>query len=222
MRGLLSPFIVLGLVAVASNARADDANYGLPAPRLVPELSLAKDKGVESAPDGDSWSTKKKQISLMGASPGSPLGPVALSFEYAPIKYVVLGAAGGFSPDGGLRGSFMPRLRLPLSRLFAIGLGFPLTFGPYEYSIHQPELCQTAGCSVGYRTTRDWPLAIWGQLEPNVEIRVGPGVALRLYGGYAHVLNDQSDQCSSTLARGCPAKIGDQKFYGGLAAGYAW
>jgi hypothetical protein len=223
MKGVVVGFGVVALLGVGSVARADDPSYGLPAPRLIPELSLAKDKGVESVTEGDSWSTRKKQVSLMGASPGSPLGPVGLSFEYAPIKYVVLGVAGGFSPsDGGFRGSFMPRLRLPLTRNVAVGFGFPLTLGPYEYSIHQNEICQSAGCAVGYRTTRDWPLAIWGQLEPNVEIRVGPGVALRIYGGYAHVLNDQSDQCTSTLTHGCPSKIGDQKFYGGLALGYAW
>jgi hypothetical protein len=210
------------VVALPSAARADDPSYGLPQPRLVPELSLSKDKGVESVQE-NSWETRKKQVSIMGGSPGSPLGVVALGLEYAPTKYTVIGVGGGYAPDGGLRGSLMPRLRLPLNRWFAVGFGFPFTLGPYEYSQHIPEQCQFAGCSTGYRTTRSWPIAFWGQLEPNVEVRLGnSGVALRVFGGYARVLNDQSDRCTSTLAHGCPSQIGDQKWYGGLAAGYAW
>lgn len=210
------------VVALPTSAYADDPSYGLPAPRLVPELSLAKDKGVESVPE-NTWETKKRQVSLMGASPGSPLGVVGVGFEYAPTKYTVLGAGGGFSPDGGLRGSFMPRLRLPLNRWFAIGFGLPVTLGPYEYSQHIPEQCQFAGCSTGYRTTRSWPIAFWGQLEPNVEFRLGnSGLALRTYAGWARVMNDESDRCTSTLAHGCPSRIGEQKWYGGLAVGYAW
>lgn len=211
----------LGAISLAIDARADDAP-ALPQPRLVPELSLAKDKGVESMPQPDSWSTRKRAVSLFGGAPGSPLGVVGLTLEYAPIKYLVLGAGGGFAPDGGLRGSFMPRVRLPLNRWFAVGFGTPFTVGPYEYSFRQPEICQFAGCSVGYRTTRSWGIAAWGQLEPNVEFRVSSAVALRIFGGYARVLNDESDRCTSTLARGCPSTLGEQKIYGGISAGYAW
>lgn len=214
--------VIFAVIVAPSVARADDPSYGLPAPRLVPQLSLAKDKGVESVPE-NTWETRKKQVSIMGGSPGSPLGVVGLGFEYAPTKYTVLGAGAGLSPDGGFRGSFMPRLRLPLNRIFAVGFGFPVTLGPYEYSERVPEQCQYAGCSTGYRTTRSWPLAVWGQLEPNVEFRIGSsGVALRLYGGYARVLNDEGDRCVSTLSQGCPSKLGEQKWYGGLALGYAW
>jgi hypothetical protein len=220
-RARFAGFVFIASLIVPLTARADDPSYGLPAPRLVPELSLAKDKGVESAQE-NSWATRKKQVSLMGGSPGSPLGVVAASFEYAPTKYTVLGAGGGWAPDGGLRGSFMPRLRLPLNRWFAVGLGFPVTLGPYEYSERVPELCQEAGCSTGYRTTRSWNLAFWGQIEPNVEFRLGnSGVALRVFTGFAAVLNDD-DRCTSTLTKGCPSQIGDRKWYGGLAAGYAW
>lgn len=214
--------VVVALVVAPSNARADEPSYGLPAPRLVPELSLAKDKGVESVQE-NTWETKKKQVNLMGGSPGSPAGIVGLGFEYAPTKYTVLGVGGGWAPDGGLRGTFMPRLRLPLNRFFAIGMGFPLTLGPYEYSQRVPEQCQFAGCSTGYRTTRSWDIALWGQLEPNVEFRIGSsGMALRVFGGWAAVMNNESDTCKSTLSHGCPSTIGEQKWYGGLAIGYGW
>ncbi|MBX3227308.1 MAG: hypothetical protein KIT84_34770 [Labilithrix sp.] len=213
----------LGLVflGAAGEARADDAP-ALPVPRLAPDLSLSKDKGVESAPQPDSWTTRPRAVSAVVGAPGSPLGIAALSLEYAPIKYLVLGTGGGFSPDGGWRASFMPRLRLPLNRWFAVGMGFPFTLGPYEYQFKQDEQCQSAGCGIAAKTTRSWPLVFWGQLEPNVELRISGAVALRLFGGYARVLNDESDRCTSTLPSGCPSRLGEQKWYGGLAMGYAW
>ena len=210
-----SLFVVAGLF-VASEARAD-----LPTPKLVPDLTLSQDKAPESAPAADSWTTRPKTVSLDGGAPAGPTGVAGLSFEYAPIKYLVLGTGGGWSPEGP-RGAFMPRLRLPLNNRFAIGMGFPLSFGPHQFSENVREQCEFAGCSTGYRTTRTWAMAAWGHLEPNIEIRITPAVALRLFGGYARVLNDTSDRCDSTLPNGCPSTIGNQKWYGGLAAGYAW
>jgi hypothetical protein len=209
--------IANGVAMWSSPARAD-----LPAPRLIPELTLSKDKGVESAPEPDPWTTRKRAVSIQGGAPGSPTGAAGLSFEYAPIKYLVLGAGGGWAPDGGLRGAVMPRFRLPLNRWLAVSMGVPFALGPYQYTASQQEQCLYAGCSVAYRTTRTWPVAVWGHIEPNVEIRLNGAVALRMYGGYARVLNAQSDDCVSTLAHGCPSSIGETKWYGGLALGYAW
>lgn len=207
--------------AVAIGVAPADAHADLPSPRLVPELSLSKDKGVESVPEADPWTTRKKTISLQGGAPGGPTGVAGLSFEYAPVKYVVLGTGGGWSPEGP-RGAFMPRLRLPLHRLFAVGLGFPFSFGPYQFSASQVEQCEYAGCSTGFRTTRTWTMAAWGHLEPNIEIRLNAAIALRTYGGYAKLLNDTSDRCDSTLPNGCPSSVGEQKWYGGISLGYAW
>src|SRR5262245_60220190 len=95
-------------------AWTDDARADLPAPRLLPELSQSKDKGVESPATADPWSTRKRTVNLQGGVPGGPTGLVGLSFEYAPIKYLVLGAGGGWAPEGP-RAAFMPRLRLPLN-----------------------------------------------------------------------------------------------------------
>src|SRR5689334_5554673 len=119
--------IVVGGLLVASEARAD-----LPSPKLIPDLTLSKDKGPDdSAPQPDPWTTRPRQVSLAGGAPGGPTGVAGLTFEWAPIKYLVLGTGGGWSPDGGPRGAFMPRLRLPLNHRFAIGMGFPLSLGPY-------------------------------------------------------------------------------------------
>src|SRR5690349_8794968 len=117
---LLRTGFVVGVVLLAGDAtaRADE----LPMPRLVPNLTLGKDKGAESEPAEDSWSTRKKTLSLAGGAPGGPTGIAGLTFEYAPSRYVVLGAGGGWAPEGP-RGAFMPRLRLPLNHLFAVGLG---------------------------------------------------------------------------------------------------
>ena len=204
------------LLTLASIARAE-----LPTPRLIPDLTLSKDKGVDSVPEADPWTTRTKAISLQGGAPGGPTGIAGLTFEYAPIKYVVLGTGAGWAPEG-VRAAFMPRLRLPLNRRVAIGMGLPFSFGPYQFSASQLEQCEYAGCSTGFRTTRTWTMAAWGHIEPNVEIRLNGGVALRLYGGYARLLNASSDRCDSTLPNGCPSSIGEQKWYGGFALGYAW
>jgi hypothetical protein len=200
---------------------APEAHADMPSPRLIPELSLSKDKGVESAPEADPWTTRKKTVSLQGGVPGGPTGAAGFSFEYAPIKYLVLGTGAGWSPEGA-RGAFMPRLRLPLNRWIAVGFGFPFSAGPYRSSASQVEQCQYAGCSGGYRTTRTWTMAAWGHLEPNVEFRLNAAIALRLSGGYAKLLNNGSDRCDSTLPNGCPSSIGEQKWYGYVALGYAW
>jgi hypothetical protein len=75
---------------------------------------------------------------------------------------------------------------------------------------------------VVHTTTRMWSPAVWGHLEPSFELRVRPGVALRLYAGVGRVLNRESDACRSTLMNGCPSNIGEQKICGGLALGKAW
>jgi hypothetical protein len=194
----------------------------LPMPRLVPELALEKDQTNDKPPPAaDSWSSRKKTINIMGGSPGGPMGYGGLSFEYAPIPWVVLGAGAGATGDG-VRGAFMPRLRLPINRHFAVGLGFPLSAGPYEAIEQVPERCSLPGCPVGYRTSRTWEVAWWMHLEPNVEFRVGGGMALRLYGGQSYLINRNDDQCKSTLQGGCPSRIGERQWYGGLALGYAW
>jgi hypothetical protein len=199
----------------ATIARAD-----LPTPRLLPDLRLTQDKGVESVPEADPWTNRKKTIALQGGVPGGPIGALGVTFEYAPIKYIVLGAGAGWA--GNPRGALMPRLRLPLNRWIAVGFGLPFSIGPYEFSLAQTEQCQWAGCATAFRTTRSWTMAAWGHLEPNVEFRLNGGLALRVAGGHSRVLNSESDRCTSTLAMGCPSSIGEQKWYGNIAVGYAW
>src|SRR5688572_21719581 len=124
------------IALVATDARAD-----LPAPRLIPELTLSKDKGVDSVPDRDPWTSRPRALNVQGGMPGGPTGIAGLSFEYAPIKYLVLGTGGGWAPEGP-RGAFMPRLRLPLNRWVAVGFGFPLSAGPYQFSASVQEQCE--------------------------------------------------------------------------------
>lgn len=191
-------------------------------PRLIPELTMpGKDQANDKPNVADSWASRKKTINLQGGSVGGPLGYGGLSFEYAPIPWVVLGAGAGATGNG-VTGAFMPRLRLPITRFFAVGFGFPLSGGPYEAVEQAPERCSIPGCPVGYRTSRTWEVAWWAHLEPNVELRIGGGMALRLYGGESMLINKHDDACKSTLAGGCPSHIGERQWYGGLALGYAW
>ena len=59
-------------------------------------------------------------------------------------------------------------------------------------------------------------------IEPNVEIRFPSGVTMRLFGGYASILNGKDDRCTSTLPGGCPSSLGEHRWYGGFALGYAF
>lgn len=197
-------------------ARAD-----LPTPRLVPELTL-KDKNQDAATnDPDPWSSRPRGVNVSGGPGGGPLGYGGLSFEYAPTRYTVFEVGAGIAPQGPA-GAFMPRLRLPLSRRFAISLGAPFSVRPYEYVSQAEEQCPFAGCQSGFRTVRSWDIAFWAHIQPNLEIRVAPMIALRLYAGHSFVLNNTSDRCTSTLAGGCPSQLGETVWYGGFGLGYAW
>jgi hypothetical protein len=116
----------------------------------------------------------------------------------------------------------MPRLRLPITRWLALGVGLPFSAGPYEYVAQAPETCALVGCGVAFRTTRSWPIAFWGHVEPNVELRFPNGIAMRLFAGYSSILNGRDDRCTSTLAGGCPSSLGERRGYGGFALGYAF
>jgi len=171
---------------------------------------------------GDPWKSRPFSMNAVGGSPGGPLGYGGLAFEWAPTRYTVLGAGAGFNGTGPV-GAFMPRLRIPLNHWVAVGMGFPLSLGPYEYVMTTSDQCGGAGCEIASRTTRQWTIAFWGHLEPNVEFRLGNGgLALRIFGGPSMVLNNRSDRCTSTLAAGCPSTLGEQRIYGGFALGYAW
>jgi hypothetical protein len=221
--------LAVGLAAAAAStaaarpARAD----GVDLPRLVPKLAppwgaAQRDQAADSAPSAaDSWATRKKAIMLQGGAPGGPLGYGGASFEFAPVPWFVAGAGGGFSPSGPT-GAIWPRLRLPLTHWFAVGFGVPFSFGPYEALVQQSPRCSVAGCPVAFKTTRSWDMAAWVNIEPNVEFRLPHGLALRVLGGESLLVNRHDDRCSSTLANGCPSSIGEKRWYGGFAIGYAW
>jgi hypothetical protein len=183
---------------------------------------MPRDAASSSAGALGSWGSRPAAISLNLGSAGGPLGFGGLSFEYAPVPWFILGAGAGFA-GGGPSAAFMPRLRLPLTRWLAIGAGVPLSAGPYVARLQQPETC-TAGCEVGFTTTRTWSVAVWLHAEPNIELRLpkAPAMALRLYGGESFLLNVHDDQCTSTLSHGCPSSIGERTWYGGIGVGYAW
>jgi hypothetical protein len=128
--GVIRRVFALGSIAAALACWAPDARADLPAPRLIPELGISKDKGVDSVPTADPWTTRPRTINLTGGTPGGPTGLAGLSFEYAPIKYLVLGAGGGWAPEGA-RAAFMPRFRLPLNHWVAIGIGAPFSYDPH-------------------------------------------------------------------------------------------
>ena len=200
------------------------ARAELPSPRLVPTLDnpwQQKDQAQDPPINGDSWSTRKRTISAAGGSGGGPLGYGGLTFEYAPTRWFVAGAGGGVTGTGAT-GALLPRLRFPITRWLAPGIGLPFSAGPYEYVAQAPEQCALAGCGTGFRTTRSWSLAFWGHIEPNIELRFPNGITMRTSVGYSMLLNNHDDRCTSTLAAGCPSSLGERRWYGGIAFGYAF
>jgi hypothetical protein len=210
----------LAVALLPGAARADD----LPSPRLVPELDAPfrqKDQAQDPPRYADPWSSRPRSVSVQGGSGGGPLGYGGLSFEFAPSKYFVTGAGAGIGQSG-VTGALWPRLRFPVTRWLAPGIGIPFSAGPYEYVAQAQDQCALAGCGTGFRTARSWSLAFWGHIEPNVEIRFPSGVTMRLFAGYSSILNGKDDRCTSTLPGGCPSSLGENKWYGGFALGYAF
>jgi hypothetical protein len=207
--------LVLCVLPWESSARADGP--------LLPPLSapsLLKD----SASDGtvqDTWSNHRASVSAGGAT-GGPLGYAGLSFEYAPWRYLVLGGGAGLQP-GGATGAFTWRLRLPLNQFAAIGLGAPLSTGPYEWvgAYVPPDGCASGG-SCPFKVTRTWSWATWVHIEPSLELRAKNGLALRVYGGRSFVLDPLDGVCSSAATGACPSRGGETQWYAGFTAGLAF
>jgi hypothetical protein len=207
-----------GLVVIAlawtGTAHADEP---LLPPLTVP--SLLRDSASTGTVQ-DTWSTRRAAISA-GAATGGPLGYGGLSFEYAPWRYLVLGGGVGFQPGGGT-GAFTWRLRLPINRVVAIGLGAPLSTGPYEWvgAYVPPDGCSSGTCPA--RVTRTWSWAAWVHVEPSIELRPAGGLALRIYGGRSFVLDPADGICASSAPGACPSRGGETQWYAGITAGLAF
>jgi hypothetical protein len=65
-------------------------------------------------------------------------------------------------------------------------------------------------------------MAFFGHLEPNIEMRVPWGGAVRFYAGRSQILNAGTGTCTATLPGGCPSDGGNVTYYGGVALGYAF
>ena len=214
-RALRSGVLVLAAALAPAVARAD--------PALVPPLpapTLLGDK-TSDAVTGDTWTTRPRAFSLSGAS-GGPLGYGGASFEYAPRRWLVLGGGAGVQP-GGATFAFTWRLRWPISRNVAIGMGVPISAGPYEWAgwYVPPEGCvDLANCP--FRVTRTWTMAAWVHFEPSIEFRIPSGPTLRVYGGRSQILNGPQGVCASAVSAACPTRQGETQTYAGITLGYAF
>jgi hypothetical protein len=210
------------LVAAGVFARAPEA-AAEPLELKMPQLTPGRDAASDATPAPDPFTTRPRAVMLSGGV-GGPLGYGGLSFEYAPVKWLVLG--GGSGTDGhGVRVAAWPRLRLKVLPWMALGFGTPVSFGT-NVVWDSGQLCVPSlgggvtDCS--YHVRRDWTTAVFGHLEPSVEVRVPWGGVLRFFGGRSQILNPGDGRCESNLAGGCPSKGGEVTWYGGLAVGYAF
>ena len=180
----------------------------------------ARDQAADSA-SRDTWGTRTRTVEARGGL-GGPLGYGGVSFEWAPVRWFATGVGGGFLPGGPQLG-VMPRLRLPLTSWLAVGFGVPISLGPYIYDARMPQstdVCSGPSCT--YHVTRTWNMAVWGHLEPSVDLRFPNGLQARFYGGGSKVLNPRDATCASSFSFGCPSRIGEERLYGGVALGYAF
>jgi len=153
---------------------------------------------------------------------GGPLGYGGFSFEWAPVYWFAAAAGVGYLP-GGPQVGFIPRLRLPITRFMAVGMGMPFSAGPYVYAESVPvplDHCASGDCR--YKVTRTWEVAYWLHLEPSVDFRLANGLQIRAYGGYSRILNGTDARCETNFSGGCITRAGETKTYGGVALGYAF
>jgi len=184
-----------------------------------PAAPAVRDQGADAA--RDTWGTKTRTIEARGGF-GGPLGYGGLSFEWAPVRWFATGAGAGYLPSGPQFG-IMPRLRLPLTPWLAVGFGVPISLGPYIYDARFPQstdVCSGPNCT--YHVTRTWNMAVWGHLEPGVDVRFPNGLQARFYGGGSKVMNPHDATCASNFSYGCPSRAGEERLYGGVALGYAF
>ena len=209
LRVLVAPVVaVASLLAGSSVAQADGP--------LLPPLSqpsLLRDSAAQGAAN-DTWTTRRNSVVASGAT-GGPLGYGGLSYEYAPWRYFVLGGGAGFQPGGGTA-AFTWRLRLPLTRFLAVGMGAPLSTGPYQWVGSTPTAEGLA------HITRTWSWATWVHIEPSLELRAQNGLVVRVYGGRSFVLDPSDGLCTSDVSGACPSHGGETSWYGGIAAGLAF
>jgi hypothetical protein len=207
-RVLVASVVALAsLLAGSSLARADGP--------LLPPLSqpsLLRDSAVQGTTD--TWTTRRNSVVASGAT-GGPLGYGGLSYEYAPWRYFVLGGGAGFQPGGGTA-AFTWRLRLPITQFLAVGIGAPLSTGPYQW------VGSTLTAEGLAHVARTWSWATWVHIEPSIELRAHNGLVLRLYGGRSFVLDPSDGLCTSDITGGCPSHGGETSWYGGIAAGLAF
>lgn len=197
-------------------AASADAFVALP---TGPSTVIARDAAGDA--QADPWASHGRVASASGAT-GGPLGYAGISFEVAPWRWLVLGGGAGVQPGGGTI-AFTWRLRLPITRWFAVGFGVPVSAGPYQWVGSE---VPAGGCSevnpCPARFTRTWDAAAWFHLEPSVELRVRGGLALRIFGGRSQMFNGAAGVCASASGVGCPSRDGEVQAYAGLAVGYAF
>jgi hypothetical protein len=191
-------------------------------PPIFQSQSQTKDQSADPEPRAsDVWAQRPRTIEARGGL-GGPFGYGGVAFEWAPRYWFATAAGVGYLP-GGPQVGFVPRLRLPITRYLAVGVGFPFSAGPYVYAVSQPvplDLCPDGSCR--YKVTRTWSFAFWAHLEPSVDFRLPNGMQLRVYGGYSKILNGTDATCETNYAGGCATRVGETRTYGGLALGYAF
>lgn len=172
---------------------------------------------AQGASDGgdDRWD---RVVALWGhASPAGPFGVLGVGIDVAPSRYLAIEAGTGIDFDGPQLGIW-PRLRLPLSRGFAVSAGPSLAVGRYDAD-DDCFACVDRQYEGPYRY---WDPAIVGGMLGAVEGRTESGFSWRVYLGVAHVLNESDVECTQPDPEtGCAGGLTEYVYLGG-AFGYAF
>lgn len=177
------------------------------------------------AEDGP-WQRKLSVDTHFGTT-AAPLGAVAISAEWTPLRYLGVELGAGVVDTGDRRLGAMLWGRVPVSTLaFALGAG--ATNGPYDYDVNA-ERCKAFsgaypggfGCDDRYESgSRRWKDATFINAAIAVENRMARGFHFRGAFGASYRLNSEANTCvGPPCVSGDPARL---RYYFDLVFGYAF
>lgn len=218
-------------------ALAGSAASGVAAAQSPPQTTggvAAKQQSHESRPPkllrtSSAWA--ERPLAFDGTvGLGTPLGTLGLSFDYAPIRWVSLGAGIGTNIDG-LQKAGMLRVRFTPNRPTSLFAGGGYSQGPWSqgtanrYGLWSlPRAIYELNSTTPEAPWRHWKRGRWINLELGGETRQnkGDGFDARGFAGVALLLNPRENTVKTDFGDSLPpVKVVPFVFYFGAAFGFS-
>ena len=211
--------VCLGIAISSASAGAHGQDGAPPAAAPAPDATpvpvaraWTPDRVDRAVTGADRWG--ERPLSLMGVvGIATPVGFAGGIAGYAVTRYLLLTAGAGLNPAG-LQLAAMPRLRIAEpDAVFAMSVGSGASFGRYR--------ANQSTFDDGW--VKAYDRAVWWNSEAAFEVRAISGLDLRLFAGYAVLLNPQGfTPCPAKGPKACPDYEGTTLPYFGVALGQAF